>query len=174
MLNNISFTGKLSPKNIFKNLDTSKVASYTAIGTGITIPICDSFAKTQEVKKVGNEITQEDINKKIQELYFKDTTLPKYVRVEKGYCEYNNANTITKYYDANNDVQMITITSPSGLLLQAEIYNQEGNITFGAHTEVTTRGYFVLSLSKFDGSEDENLLENIHKKISYKDLSEIS
>lgn len=173
MLSNINFMGKFNPKINLKNLDTPKIAGYTATGMGVTVPIADCFVKNNEVDKMSQEITQEDINKRIYDIHFDGIVLPEYSRTEKEANEWNIANTITKYYDGNNTLRMVTETSPSGLLLQTTMYNEDGWRTNSAHTEATTNGYFLVNTAQFDGSDEEVLLKHAKKKISYKDLSEI-
>lgn len=142
-----------------KNIDNKCEKHYTTPKLGL-----DTFklySKASRISFMSNEINNDRLYKKINEIFLEGIEEPEYTRTDSTLSEESQNYVIKSFYDENDVLRKETWTKISGLPYSLELFNSDGNITYSARSNVNFYAPIVeIRRTYFDGSENEEVKDS--------------
>ncbi len=156
----INFLRKINDLNSIHNCDKIMVAKMSLL----SIPIVDTFIKSNEVKQL-KQNNEYSLHKKIEDSCYTNDNTIKYSEIKESTDKDDISCKYYKYFDKNGILKKIERKTSQGLLTEQKIYNNNGFLTHSSEVFITPDNKIAIYNYTYDGSENEEIVDS--QKITF-------
>lgn len=158
------------PQNsvVTETIDNSKDTTYNENKDVKSSKECETAGVVMSEKK----ITDEDINKKLAELYMVGITEPEYAKTEVSPGEDFTTKKIESFYDSNDVLRKKVVTAVAGYVSSVTLFDEEARETYFVKRTFENDSVPMLHIAKYYTSYENDSVSKSWKYEDYK-ISEL-